>query len=116
MSFNPDSTKPAHEVIFSRKKKFNTLRLHLTTLLLSAIQSHKHLGLTLDSKLDFHEHISLILSKVNKLTTELRKLQTVLPRHSLLTTYKAFIEPHLDYSDVIYAKIFKESCISVVFS
>ena len=25
MSFNPDSTKPAHEVIFSRKKIFTTL-------------------------------------------------------------------------------------------
>ena len=39
----------------------------------------------------------------------LRKLQTVLPRHSLLTIYKAFIRPHLDYCDVIYDKIFNES-------
>ena len=23
MSFNPDSTKPAHEVVFSRKKKYS---------------------------------------------------------------------------------------------
>ena len=36
MSFDPDSTKPAHEVIFSRKKIiFSTLRLHLTNFLLS---------------------------------------------------------------------------------
>ena len=40
----------------------------------------------------------------------LRKLQTVLPRHSLLTIYKAFIRPHLDYFDAIYDKIFNESC------
>ena len=39
----------------------------------------------------------------------LRKLQTVLPRHSLLTIYKAFIRLHLDYCDVIYGKIFNES-------
>ena len=39
----------------------------------------------------------------------LRKLQTVLPRHSLLTIYKAFIRPHLDYCDVIYDKVFNES-------
>ena len=37
------------------------------------VQSHKHLGLTLDLKLDFHEHISSILPKVNKLTAVSRK-------------------------------------------
>ena len=37
MGFNPDSTKPTQKVVFSRKKKvFTTLRLHLTTFLLSA--------------------------------------------------------------------------------
>ena len=32
----------------------------------------------------------------------LRKLSTLLPRQSLLTFYKSFIRPHLDYGDVIY--------------
>ena len=36
MSFNPDSAKPAHEVVFSRKKIFTTLRFYLITFLLSA--------------------------------------------------------------------------------
>ena len=37
MSFTPDSTKPTHEVVFSRKKIIVTnLRLHLTNFLLSA--------------------------------------------------------------------------------
>ena len=46
---------------------------------------------------------------VNKLTALLRQLLTILPRHSLLTIYKTFIKPHLDYCDVIYGKIFNES-------
>ena len=37
-----------------------------------------------------------------------RKLQTALHRHSLLSVYKAFIRPHLDYRDVIYDKILNE--------
>ena len=110
MSFNPDSTKPAHQVVLYRKKiTFITLRLLLTMFLLSAFKPHKHLGLTLDSKLNFHENISSILSKVNKLNPVLWKLQTVLSRHSLLTIYNAFIRTHLDYNDVIYDKIFNES-------
>ena len=32
----------------------------------------------------------------------LRKLQATLPRSTLLTIYKAFIRPHLDYGDTIY--------------
>ena len=32
----------------------------------------------------------------------LRKLQPVLPRTSLLTIYKLFIRPHLDYEYVVY--------------
>ena len=74
------------------------------------VESHKHLGLTPDSKSNFHEHISSILSQVNKLTAALRKLQSDLPRHLLLAIYKAFIRPHLDYCDVIYDKILNESC------
>ena len=36
MSFNPDSTKPAYEAVFSRKKVFTTLRFYLIIFLLSA--------------------------------------------------------------------------------
>ena len=72
------------------------------------VQFQRHLGLTLDSQLNFNEHIFSTLSIVNTLTAVLRKLQTVLPRYSLLTIYKAFIRPHLDYCDVIYDKTFNE--------
>ena len=39
----------------------------------------------------------------------LRKLQAVLPCPSLVTTYKAFTRPHLDYGDIIYGQAYKES-------
>ena len=32
----------------------------------------------------------------------LGKLQNILPRGSLLTIFKSFVMPHLDYVDVIY--------------
>ena len=34
----------------------------------------------------------------------LKKLSNYLPRHSLVTIYRAFIRPHLDYADIIYDK------------
>ena len=56
----------------------------------------------LDFKLNFQEHFEKMFNKVNKTIGILRKLQNTLPRSSLLTIYKSFIWPHLDYSDIIY--------------
>ena len=49
------------------------------------------------------------MSKVDKTIGLLRKLEVVLPRPSLITIYKAFIRPHLDYGDIIYDQAYKES-------
>ena len=70
---------------------------------------HKHLGLILDSKLDFNEHVNTVLSKVNKMTSLLRTFQHILLQHSLLMICKTFVRPHLDYGNVIYDKVFNES-------
>ena len=48
-----------------------------------------------------------ILMKKKKATVGvnlMHKLNLLLPRWSLLTVYKCFIRPHLDYEDVIYDK------------
>ena len=39
----------------------------------------------------------------------IRKLQPVISRPALLTIYKSFLRPHLDYGDVIYDRAFNES-------
>ena len=62
----------------------------------------KHLGMFLETKLDFQEHLKSIFSKVNKTIGLLRKLHHILPRSSSLTNYKSFNRPHLDYGNIIY--------------
>ena len=37
-----------------------------------------------------------------KVVGMIKKLSFVLPRASLITIYKSFVRPHLDYGDVIY--------------
>ena len=39
----------------------------------------------------------------------IRKLNSFLPRSSLLIIYKAFVRPHIDYGDVIYDQTFNLS-------
>ena len=71
--------------------------------------AHKHLGLTLDEKLSFTNCINDKTNKTLKGVGLLRKLSTLLPRQSLLTIYKSFIRPYLDYGDVIYDEPLNES-------
>ena len=103
MSFNPDVSKQAQKVIFSRKKNFNN---HPATfynnLPINRKSTQKRLGLFLDEKLNFSEHINKKLKKVTKIINLLRKLNLTLPRSSLLITYKSFIRPHLDYGHIVY--------------
>ena len=100
MNFNPGTSKQAQEVLFSRKVKvtahpqlvFNNNPVHETP-------TQKHLGMFLNSKLNFQENFENILNKVNKTTGLLRKLQNTLPKPSLLTIYKSSVRPHVDYGD-----------------
>ena len=95
MSFNPDPNKQAQEVIFSRKlKKFCHPSLRFNNNV-SQASSQKHLGLTLDNRLTFDEHLTNVSNKISKTIGLLRKLQNILPRPALLIIYKCFIRPLL---------------------
>ena len=103
MSFNPDNSKQGHEVIFSRKRSVVTHPpLTFNNIPSAQTITQKHLGMQLDSKLNIEEHPSKDESKVNKTIGIIRKLQNVLPRAALITIYKSFVRPHLDYGDIIY--------------
>ena len=73
------------------------------------VQLQKRLGLFLDPKLIFDEHIQCILNKTRKIIGLIRKLQPIILRASLLTIDKSFLKHHLDYGDVIYDRVFNKS-------
>ena len=105
LTFNLDPSKQAHEVLFSNKvtkTNYSNIIFNGNTIQKSANQ--KHLGLILNEKLTFNDHITSKLTTVNKLTSTLRKLYHYMSRDSLVTIYKSFIRPHLDYSDVTFDK------------
>ena len=56
----------------------------------------------LDEKLNFNTYIKEKIAKANKGIGIIHKLAHVLPRQSLITIYKSFVRPHIDYGDIIY--------------
>ena len=103
MLFNPDHSKPAQEVLFLRKKQ---LQIHLTiglnNIQVERAPYQKHLGFILDEKLNFKQHMVSAVSKLNKGIYIIKKLRYSLPQKSLITIYKAFLRPPIDYGDIIY--------------
>ena len=78
MNFNPDPSKQAQEVIFSRKiKKPNHPELIFNNIPVNQTSYQKHLGMFLDNKLNFGEHLKYIANEVNKSIGLLRKLQMI---------------------------------------
>ena len=110
MSFNPDPSKQAQEVIFSRKRQNpNHDSIYFNHNLVNQVPSQKHLEMHLDAKLNFEKHFDNIMTTVAKTIGLLSKLQAVSPRPSLVTIYKAIIRPHLDYGDIIHDRAYNES-------
>ena len=101
MSVNPDPSKQAQEVIFSRNinKVYHSPHLSNNSTV-QQISSQKHLRIHLDEELTFKHHINGKINKANKGMGIIRDLNNMLPRSALLTIYRSFIRPHLDYSDV----------------
>ena len=64
MSFNPDLTKQAQEIIFSRKtSQRNHPRLMFNNSILNVTSIHKNMGMIFGSKLSFDEDLKSVLKK-----------------------------------------------------
>ena len=103
MTFNPDITKQAIEVIFSCKtNKPNHPDLTFNNIPIARESSTKHLGVYLDTRLNFSRHIKEKIPKAMKGVTLLKILSKYVDRNVLSLSYKMHVLPHLDYGDVIY--------------
>ena len=75
ISFNPDPSKQAQEVIFCRKiQKTCHPSIYFNNNSVKQVPSQKHPRTILDTKVKFQEHLKNVLNKVNKTIALLRKL------------------------------------------
>ena len=61
-----DTDKPAQKLLFSRKRKTkNYPNITLNNIQIERLSHQKHLGIILDGKLNFKEHVDSTILKVN---------------------------------------------------
>ena len=100
MLFNANKTE---EVIFSCKRQTpNHPNLRLGNDAIASKNEHKHLGLILDSKLDFQSHIREAILKARRGIGIIKCLSKYVCREVLAQIFKIYVRQHLDYVDIIH--------------
>ena len=82
--------------IISLRNVPNDINLYIENKVLEKSESFKFLGVMIDAKLTFHEHINYLLSKLSKSRGIFYKLN-YLPKNVLLTLYYSLVYPYLNY-------------------
>ena len=98
--------KQVQEIIFNRKTKtFPHLSLVFNNANVTQSIYQNYLGIVLESKLTFENHLKMLTAKLNKIIGILVKLQNLLSK-TLITIYKAFVRRDLDYDDFLHGQLF----------
>ena len=57
----------------------------------------------------FDEHLEMVSLKISKILGLLRKIHNLLPRSALITLYKVFVRPYLNYGNILYDQAYNMS-------
>ena len=86
MQFNSNPNQQANEVIFSRKSKVHSYPpLTFNNNYVKKCSHQKHLGIILNSKLDFNIHVDNRIKKCYTIIGIIKRLSVNVPRKALLT-------------------------------
>ena len=73
---------------------------------ISRVKQVKYLGLIVDDKLKWEEHIEYIYisSKIIRNIGVLKQTRAFIPQHSLQTLYRTMIEPYFRYCNIVWGQ------------
>ena len=85
--------------------KRNHPAIYLNDVAIQEVEKHKHLGVTINNNLHWHDHIQEIKTKAYNRLNIMRKLKFKLKRKILNNIYLTFIRPTLEYADTVWHNI-----------
>ena len=100
VTMNPVKSR---NVIFSLKRNKQVHPpLFLSSNIVKDVESHTHLGLTLQSSMSWRKHIVQVFEKASKRLNMLKFVRFKVDRSILTSLYKSLIRPLMEYGDVIW--------------
>lgn len=106
-----NSSKTEYMIVASNYKLGNLcwpLNVKLGGNLISRTNCSKSLGVYLDERLSWNDQIQRMSKKVSSAIGGLRQIRDYVPLSTLISTYKAFIQPIFDYCDIVWGSLNKE--------
>ena len=79
-----------------------TFNVNINGSLLRKVHSCNFLGIKIDDKLRFNEHISTVCSKMSKAVGVMFRLSVIVPPYILKTLYHSILYPHLIYGIIVW--------------
>ena len=106
LSINPSKTN----IIIIPPEQTNATIPHLHLIsngsAINIVDSSKYLGVVIDNKLNFKQHIKMIEGKVARFVGILSKLKHFFPQNIMLQLYYALMHPFLSYGIIIWGTIY----------
>jgi len=103
LSLNVDKT---HTMLFTNNKNMYGRKNNICIdgVLIETVNKTKFLGVIIDNKLSWKEHITYICNKISKGIGIVRKVKDLLNKQTLLTLYYTFIYPYLTYCNLVWGR------------
>ena len=89
----------------AKMSKMAEVKLEHANKSLQRTETYKYLGVKLDTRLSFSEHISYLKGKTYAKIKLLRRLNHVLDTNTLSILCKSLILPIFDYADITFQKL-----------
>ena len=93
------NVKKSNTLLFRTRNESNSpkINLNLNGVPIEEKQNAKYLGLIVDNKLSYENHVKHVKCKLIKGNAILAKVRHFVPTDSLTNTYNAHIQPHINY-------------------
>ena len=93
-------------MVFTYKKDTSKCQVHIDKYPIERVFVTKFLGVLIDEKLTWKEHINFVINKIKRSMAMLFKIKNKLNQDSLLTIYDAVIQPYLSYCCEVWGRSF----------
>jgi len=103
------NVKKTNFMLFSSKRQKNDLRIAIDNYTIERVDVTKFLGVYIDDKLNWHEHIAHVKRKISISLSVLHKVKHIVNKSALYSLYCTIILPHLMYCSEVWGNNYWEN-------
>ena len=78
--------------------------IQVGNMMIRRVTKVKYLGLVVDENLSWDEHVEYISKKISRNIGIIKRMRSILPHESLITSYMTLVEPHFKYCDTVWGQ------------